>query len=97
MVSRRVLCSLGGFRVRRTKVTPIVIGFCLWAVLFTGPSGFSYVSGVSAALYMRHEYFGSVPSSVKTFSRVSAFFQAVGESVGRVLAFPEVCARPCLW
>ena len=46
VVSGRVLCSLGGFRARRTKVTPIVIGFCLWAVLFTGPAGFSYVSGV---------------------------------------------------
>ena len=46
VVSRRVLWSLEGFRTRRTKVTPIFSSFSMWAVLFTGPAGFSYVSGV---------------------------------------------------
>ena len=49
------------------------------------------------ALFRRDEYFGSVPSAVKAFSGVSACFQAVGEGFGRVLAFPEVCACPCVW
>ena len=46
------------------------------------------------AFFRRDEYFGSVPSAVKGFSGVSACFQAVGESVGRVLAFPEDCDAP---
>ena len=49
------------------------------------------------ALFRSDEYFGSVPSAVEAFLGVSACFQAVSEGVGRVLAFPEVCARPYVW
>ena len=42
------------------------------------------------SLFRLHEYFWRLPSAVNAFSSVSACFQAVGESVWRVLGFPSV-------
>ena len=66
----------------------------MWAVLFTDPAGFLTLVACVGSLFKLDEYFGSLPSEVKAFSGVSACFQAVGESVGRVLAFPEDSDAP---